>query len=86
MARDYAVQRSRQHLAITATAALVGIALSAAGVSGGPLLTVGSLLLLIVALHRFGRTGADGGSPARGRRRSRPRRSMPPRAGSGGET
>jgi len=61
---------SRRLIAIGAMGAMAGIALSAAGTPAGPPLTVASLLLLIVALHRFGRTGADG-APAIGPRRKR---------------
>lgn len=53
-------RRARTLLAVTATIALVGIALSVVGDAGsGAWLTVGALVGLIVALHRLGRTGAD---------------------------
>ncbi len=55
-------------LAGGAFAALLGIALSAFGESGiGSWVTVGSLLVTIVSLHRFGRLGPEHGT---GRRRA----------------
>jgi hypothetical protein len=49
----------RSRLAKSATAVLVGIALSTAvDPSLGGWVTVGSVLLLIWNLHRFGRTGS----------------------------
>ena len=72
MAAKPAVNRTRQLLAIAATAALVGIAMSSVGATGGPLVTVAALVTLIVALHRFGRTGPDAAPRARNRRRPKP--------------
>ncbi len=50
----------RSLIGIGATAVLFGIALSASGDSfTGAVLTLSSLLVLIYALHRFGRSGPD---------------------------
>jgi hypothetical protein len=76
MTAKYSVRASRRLLALAAAGALAGIALSTTGTPGGPMLTVGSLLTLIVALHRFGRTGPDAGQ-RRIRRRKSHRRAPP---------
>ncbi len=50
----------RRQLGIGVTTVLVGIAIAATGdPSTGGVITVGSLVLLIYGLHRFGRTGPD---------------------------
>jgi len=50
----------RSLIAIGATTVLAGIGLAASGESAiGGLVAVPSLVLLIYALHRFGRTGPD---------------------------
>ena len=72
---------ARSLLSVGTTAVLIGIGLSAAGSPElGSWLTVGSLLLLLVGLHRFGRSGPD--LPPRTadepkRRRKKKRRSAP---------
>jgi hypothetical protein len=73
LAQRYSVRGSRRLLAFCSTSALVGIALSVTETPGGPIITVASLLLLLVGLHRFGRTGPDGAGPGprRPRRRAR---------------
>ena len=69
MAAQYSVGASRRLIVCSATGALAGIALGVAGAPGGSLLTVASLVALIVAVHRLGRTGPD-----RAGVRHRPRR------------
>ncbi|MEB2313604.1 MAG: hypothetical protein OZ921_15730 [Sorangiineae bacterium] len=55
-----AARRARSLLAFAATAALVGIGWSVSGgQAAGAWITVLALALLIYALHRYGRTGAD---------------------------
>ncbi|MCC6902868.1 MAG: hypothetical protein IT377_28110 [Polyangiaceae bacterium] len=50
----------RTLLSVGVTTVLVGIAIAATGdPSTGGVITVGSLVLLIYGLHRFGRTGPD---------------------------
>jgi hypothetical protein len=61
----------RRMLGIGTAGAVLGIALSTGASHLGPILTVGSWLLLLTALHRFGRSGPD--APARGSRRRRGR-------------
>jgi hypothetical protein len=58
------------------TAALLGIALSAGrSPELGSWVTVTALLLLIYALHRFGRSGADAPTLAAAPRRARKKKS-----------
>lgn len=50
--------RARSRLAVSATAALVGIAMSTSlDPTLGGWVTVGAVAMLIASLHRFGRTG-----------------------------
>lgn len=54
------VRSSRTLLAAGLTAVVVGIALSVMDSAAlGSWLTVGALVLVILGLHRFGRTGPD---------------------------
>jgi hypothetical protein len=54
------IRRARSLIGIGAITVLAGIGLAATGdASLGALLTLPSLVLLIYALHRFGRTGPD---------------------------
>ncbi|HEX3597867.1 MAG TPA: hypothetical protein VHU80_22315 [Polyangiaceae bacterium] len=55
-----AVDALRTRLAVTATAAVVGIVLSTAvDQTLGGFVTVVAVVALVATLHRFGRTGAD---------------------------
>ncbi|HEX4335987.1 MAG TPA: hypothetical protein VH062_08750 [Polyangiaceae bacterium] len=55
-----AIDALRTRLAVTATAALVGVVLSTAfDQTLGGFVTVASVIALVATLHRFGRTGAD---------------------------
>jgi hypothetical protein len=80
--------RIRTLLAMGATGVAVGIALAVLDASlVGSFVTVGSLVLLIYSLHRFGRAGADERTHHRRRRRGhrvdeRPRHGSVGRPGS----
>jgi hypothetical protein len=51
---------TRSLLAFSATAALLGIAFSASGGQDlGSVISVAGVLLMVYALHRFGRSGPD---------------------------
>lgn len=61
MAVERTEASARTLIAVAATGALVGVAFSVSGHDGlGAYLTVGTLVLLLVGLHRFGRSGPDG--------------------------
>ena len=62
----------RRWLGIGTAGGVLGIALSTGASQAGPILTVGSWLVLVVALHRFGRSGPD--APTVGSRRPRRRK------------
>jgi hypothetical protein len=70
---------ARSILAVGATVALLGIALSAGGSPEfGSWVTITGLLLLLVGLHRFGRSGADEPVPRdRPRKKKRKRKRKP---------
>jgi hypothetical protein len=56
------LRQARVLIGVGVTTVLVGIALSASGdPDKGAIVTLASLLLLIYALHRFGRSGPDAG-------------------------
>lgn len=60
MAIDPTVRQPRLLIGVGVTTVLVGIALASSGdPDKGAIVTLASLLLLIYALHRFGRSGPD---------------------------